>query len=153
MNPGNAWKLRQNVWDEFLHDGKFAYTYTERFNEQTMKAGAQLATAIHQLQINPGTRQAIVGIHQGPREIPHMGGAGRVPCSMYYQFLRRHDELHMIYTMRSCDLLTHFPVDIILALKMQEHVARELGCKLGTFTYFCGSLHAYRKDMKAREIF
>src|SRR3990167_5296856 len=29
-NPGEAYKLRKEVWDEFIHHGSFAYTYNER---------------------------------------------------------------------------------------------------------------------------
>ena len=27
INPGEAWKLRENIWGEFFHNGKFGYTY------------------------------------------------------------------------------------------------------------------------------
>ena len=32
VNPGNAWKLREDVWQEFMHDGRMAYTYNERLH-------------------------------------------------------------------------------------------------------------------------
>lgn len=146
MNPGNAYKERPEVWDEFLHGGKFHYTYSERFVPQ-------LGMIVNELQTRPDTRQAIMAMHQGPREEQAMGGKGRVPCSMYYQFLLREGKLHIIYTMRSCDLLTHFPIDVILARLMQEYVADQIGADMGDTTYFAGSLHAYQKDITARKVF
>ena len=40
VNPGEAYKLRDSVWNEFLNiEGKFDYSYSERFamNEQVQK--------------------------------------------------------------------------------------------------------------------
>lgn len=168
-NPGNAFRTRPEVWEEFLHDGKFAYTYSERFYPQ-------LCRILKELREKPETRQAILNIHSnicpipqyavgeaftrntgkvwGSADMENMGGNGRIPCSMYYQFMIREGALDLIYTMRSCDFLTHFPVDFALAMKMQTHVANELGgMPVGTFTYFAGSFHAYAIDLKKRNIF
>ena len=38
-NPGEAYKIRDDVWDEFIHDGKFAYTYSERISPQIDRIG------------------------------------------------------------------------------------------------------------------
>jgi thymidylate synthase len=65
----------------------------------------------------------------------------------------REGKVDMIYTMRSCDFLTHFAIDVALALMMQNYVANTLERPTGRFTHFIGSLHSYAKDMKAREIF
>jgi thymidylate synthase len=72
---------------------------------------------------------------------------------MYYQILVRVSKVDLVYTMRSCDFLTHFPVDIFLALLLQDWFANKLNLATGIFTYFVGSLHAYQKDMKLRGIF
>lgn len=163
MNPGNAYLRRPGIWDEFLHDGKFHYTYSERI-------GPQLPRVIDELRVRSDTRQAIINIHSnicptgitGPggtalvdqsNDLLNMGGSGRVPCSMYYQLMVREGKVDLIYTMRSCDFLTHFPIDFMLALKMQTHVANLLGRETGLFTYFTGSMHAYAKDIKDRDIF
>lgn len=165
-NPGNAYIHRQNIWDEFLHNGKFAYTYAERMAWQVDRI-YQLLTE------DPDSRQAIINIHSyicpfdpvtkdeesyqsqvfPSADFDHIGGKARIPCSMYYQLLRRKEKLDLIYTMRSCDLLTHFPIDMALALMLQKYYADRLGIEVGTFTHFIGSLHAYRKDMKVRGIF
>lgn len=159
MNPGNSHKVRDQVWSEFLHNGTFSYTYSQRITPQLRKI-------IDELKARPGTRQAVINIHSNFFEsfdpnnpdLPHqdlhrIGGVARIPCSMYYQFLIRNGSLDGIYTMRSCDFLTHAPVDWWLAIKLMDHIAREVGVPLGYFHYFTGSLHAYRREMKARGIF
>jgi len=165
-NPGQAYTHRKNVWDEFLHNGKFAYTYSERL-------APQIKTILEELVQNPESRQAILNIHsnicpsirnlehtglginliEGSADLANRGGGGRIPCSMYYQIMVRKGRVDLIYTMRSCDLLTHFPVDICLAALMQDWFADQLGLEIGMLTYFAGSLHAYNKDLKVRGIF
>jgi len=155
-NPGKAYLHRQQLWKEYLHEGKFAYTYSERL-------APQIKVILHELQKHPETRQAILNIHSNIRPVEgdvwpsddllNIGGAGRVPCSMYYQIMIREKKVDLVYCMRSCDFLQHFPVDISLALLIQDWFADNLKLLTGTFTYFVGSLHAYHKDLKEREIF
>ena len=150
LNPGKAFRNRNEVWKEFLHKGKFAYTYNERFREQ-------LPQIIEELKINPQTRQAIVTMYDRHQDINNIGGKARIPCSMYYQFLRRNREgeefLDAIYTMRSCDLYTHFIYDLWLGMGLQEEIGRNIGIYPGHFTFFVGSLHAYKKDYKDKGVF
>ena len=166
MNPGNAWECRRNVWEQFMHNGKFAYTYSERM-------APQLNAITRELKERPDSRQGIINIHSNIKptmergvvhgnsahvvdlsaDMENKGGSGRIPCSMYYQVMRRAGKTDLIYTMRSCDFLTHFPIDLMLALRLQLYMALRFDEDPGTFTYFMGSLHAYAKDMKDRGIF
>jgi thymidylate synthase len=167
MNPGCSYLSRPDVWNEFLHDGKFAYTYSERMHDQ-------VGMILQELRDNPDTRRGIINIHSyiSPladfriedtgqefnyvdlsADANNRGGGGRIPCSMYYQMMIRNGKVDLIYTMRSCDLLTHFPIDLSLALMLQNWFAHMLHLPMGTFTYFAGSLHSYFKDMKSRGIF
>jgi thymidylate synthase len=86
-----------------------------------------------------------------------MGGKARIPCSMYYQFLRRKrngvEVLDCIYTMRSCDFYTHLIYDVWLAMRLQEFIANAVGIESGNFTHFIGSLHAYRRDYEKKGVF
>lgn len=150
FNPGKAYQKR-DVWAEFLHDGTFAYTYSERFSKplghgSTSYVGSQLQRIVEELRVNPDSRQCIVGMWRPDYDPLNLGGNARVPCTMYYQFLRRIDGLRMIYTMRSSDFHTHFPYDIWLALQMQMEIATRLETPIGPFTFFTGSLHLYAKD-------
>lgn len=139
-NPGEAFKLRK-VWEEFVHDGKFSYTYGERIGNQAQKV-------IDVLKDKPSSRNAIVSMWDPTIDSIKMGGKERVPCTMYYQFLIRNGRLNLIYNIRSNDLMTHWCWDVYLALKLQEYIAKEVGVPMGWFIQQVGSLHAYQKDLK-----
>lgn len=139
VNPGEAYKLR-GEWEEFVHNGQFAYTYNERIRYQLEKT-------IHTLSFDPDSRQAVLTVYEGAKDSDNRGGLKRVPCSMYYQFLIRKGKLDVIYTMRSSDFMTHFPYDIWMAAKLRDHIAEKLNVEVGRLVFFSGSLHAYRKDI------
>jgi thymidylate synthase len=144
VNPGKAYKMR-DVWEEFLHDGKFAYTYNERFK-------TQLNILISELLQKPETRQGILQMYDYKIDMERWGST-RVPCSLMYQVMVREGKLDMIYTMRSCDYLEHFPYDMYLTIRLQGFIADAIGVDRGFFTHNMGSFHAYNKDIKARGIF
>lgn len=146
LNPGEAWRLDHTRWERFIRDGQFAYTYNERFREQ-------LPQVIRELLLRPNTRQAVMTMYDRHQDMNNWGGKDRIPCSMYYQFFIRGGKLNLIYTMRSCDFLTHFAHDVALAILLLRHVAVEINMSMGTLTHFMGSLHAYEKDMRDRGIF
>lgn len=167
LNPGTSWLERKDLWDNFIVNDsesdrqRFHYTYSERF-------ACQAHRVLAELKVRPDSRQAIMTIHSNinsynsgiganivepSQDYRYMGGLGRIPCSMYYQFMIREGHMDLIYTMRSCDFLTHFPIDMMLALRAQKWMADKLELEVGDFTHFMGSLHAYKKDMDARGIF
>lgn len=140
VNPGTSWLIRKDVWEPFLDNRKmFEYTYSERIWYQIPKIKEQLTK-------NPNTRQAILSVWNPVIDIINLGGIKRVPCSVYYQFILRGDMLHVIYNMRSCDLVTHFGIDVYLAYSTMERIANEIGKKPGYLYHNIGSLHAYKKD-------
>lgn len=151
-NPGTAWKYRPEVWEQFLHDGKFSYSYNERFREQ-------LPIILRELKERPNTRQAIMTMFDRHQDLANLGGKARIPCSLSYQFLIRPlfgtsaRGLDCIYTMRSCDIYTHFIYDVLLTMKVQKYVADYLGLDFGRFIHFIGSLHAYKKDYDTKGVF
>jgi thymidylate synthase len=146
INPGKAYLNAPELWEQFLRDGQFAYTYNERFREQ-------LPTVIRELQLRPNTRQAVMTMYDRHQDMNNWGGKDRIPCSLTYQFYIRGGQLHLIYTMRSCDFLTHFIHDVFFAVSLLNYVADELRVPVGNMTHFMGSLHAYKKDMTTRGIF
>lgn len=150
VNPGIAWTVRKETWEQFLVNGKMDYTYNERYR-------TQLERVIEELKTKPGTRQAVMTVYDQHHDLGNWGGKARIPCSMYYQFIRRkvrdREVLHCVYTMRSCDALTHLLYDLYMTMKLQEYVANAVGIDPGTFTYFAGSLHAYKKDIEKQGIF
>lgn len=146
MNPGKAWKRREELWTPFIRDGRFAYTYSERF-------ARQLETVAFELMARPNTRQAVVQMFNCHEDHANMGGKDRVPCSMHYQFLMRNGQLDCVYVMRSCDYMTHFPYDVAFAVWLQGWMANRTGAPQGHLVHFIGSLHAYAKDLEGQGIF
>jgi len=138
LNPGEAYKLRSEVWDEFLHDGRFAYTYAERM-------WGKINLIVQEIKKNPNSRQLYLNIWEGG-DLYYLGGQSRVPCSLGYLFQVRGGKLHMTYFMRSCDYATHFQNDVYLAVKLLGYIAHAVDLEAGNFTHFIGSFHIYRKD-------
>ncbi len=150
-NPGEAWKTIKEVWESFLNDkGEFDYTYSERLADQRNKV-------IDHLYENHDSRQGIMTVYDKHDDLTNLGGKARIPCSMYYHFMRRKigskDRMLLIYTMRSCDFYTHFPIDLWLATAMLDYYASMLKTDPYAIIYFCDSLHAYRKDWEKKRIF
>lgn len=143
INPGKAWELRKEVWTEYLHDGKLAYTYNELIwnNDQVTKI-------INRLKEDPDSRQLWISLWNPNKDPDFLGGLSRVPCSLGYGFQVRDGKLNMHYVMRSCDFVTHFRNDVYLAIKFLEWVAEKTGWPVGDFTHTMFSLHVYNKDIE-----
>jgi len=136
-NPGEAWKLRKEVWEEFLVNGVFEYTYFDRLNRED-----QINYVIEELKNNPDSRQCIIHVH-GSCDLKAMGER-RIPCSMYYQLMIRRGALDIIYNMRSSDFDTHFRNDIWLANALRNYIAGKISVPVGLFHMNIGSLHRYK---------
>lgn len=148
LNPGEAWKIREDVWRPFLVNGKFDYTYSERFS-----MGDGLGNICDAIFNNPGSRQAILSVWDPYNDPQSLNGRKRVPCSIYYQFFLREGRLHVIYNQRSADAFTHLGNDIWLAFNLMVEITKSFreypnffGVKPGYLYHNIGSLHVYRKD-------
>lgn len=169
INPGKAWKLREDVWKEFLLDnGHFDYTYSERINSKVYfnkNLVTKLNAVISLLKGDSDTRKAILNIYGdisdydindyysdvSDRDSNYLDGSRRIPCSMYYDFLVRENakgekQLNICYHQRSSDFVTHFGNDVYLAWKLMEYVAREIKIQPGYLYHTIDSLHSYKKD-------
>ena len=170
QNPGYAWKFRRDLqmdWAEYLeYNGEplrpgvtlelaqqalpqfkddqygFAYTYSQRF-----ATGDQVFKVIRELRRNPESRQLYISLWHLVED-PDRLGKRRVPCSLGWHFMMREGKLHMTYTMRSCDFVTHWDNDVWLALRLQTFVADRGGFPIGHFCHFINSFHVYEKDVK-----
>jgi thymidylate synthase len=140
INPGEAWKIRQDIWEQFLVDGVFNYTYNERLSKYHA-----IGKVISEIRNNPDSRQLVLSIWN-PADITWIGGVKRVPCSIYYQILVRNDQVNIIYNQRSADVVTHFGNDVRLAWMMMEHIAEQVELAPGFLFHNIASLHCYQKD-------
>lgn len=170
VNPGDAWKIRPWVWEEFLglhqyvSEKTFDYTYSERI---------KLFDMLGEIDKHPTSRQYVFNIWDREDRFG-VNWKRRIPCSLSYQVLVRpngelDDEgkpimaVNLIYTMRSCDFLTHFPIDIIQAVNLLKYITQHLNntenfkeydttkrkntYALWKLYYNCASLHLYKKDL------
>ena len=149
-NPGEAWKLREEIWTEFIQpDGTFAYSYGDRL-------AWQVEEIVKTLTSDPSSRQAFMGMWNAPTDIERTGGISRVPCTLGYHFQIRKNKLNITYLQRSADYATHFVNDIYLAGRMHTHIFQLLlqeqglggGLEIGSYTHWIGSLHVFNKDIK-----
>lgn len=144
LNPGRAWKLRREVWDdlrEHVLGGKFAYTYSQRMG------GRHIQKIVDELATHPNSRQLWLPVWWNPMDEDRLGNR-RVPCSLGYWFVQRKGALHETYIMRSCDFYTHYSNDVALATMLLHYIAKVSGFKVGTFTHHVGSFHVYAKDVE-----
>jgi len=142
INPGEAWKLRSGVWNQFLEeDGRFAYTYAERLAHQW-------DLFIREAMNNPDSRQLFLGMWNPNVDPFKLGGVSRVPCTLGYMFQVRRGRLNLTYLMRSCDFITHFQNDVWIAHSIQRWLAEEIGRGVGNFTQWIASLHVFQKDVE-----
>lgn len=111
-----------------------------------------LDDVVNLLGREPFTRQAYL-----PIWFPEDTGAihgGRVPCTLGYLFIRRGDNLHVSYHIRSCDYLRHFRDDVYLACLKVNWILDQLGeipswkgVKPGVFSMKIDSLHIFKEDL------
>lgn len=170
VNPGEAYKLRPEMWEQFLVDGKFDYTYGERFNQVVDYHGQKmpiLKAIAKQLANDPDTRKAVLPVYGSFRsnpftekvscvvDIDRMDGSARIPCSMYFDFLLRDGKLNICYHQRSSDFVQHFGNDVYLAWNLMEFMVQlvneeftdEQDCiNPGYMYHTIDSLHSYKKD-------
>ena len=143
INPGEAWKARAEVWKDYMHNGKLAYTYNE-----LLWNNDQLTKILNRLKEDPDSRQLWISLWNPNKDPDFLGGVSRVPCSLGYGLQVRDGKLNLHYVMRSCDFVTHFRNDVYLAIKFLEWVAEKTGYPVGSFTHTIFSLHVYNKDVE-----
>jgi thymidylate synthase len=143
LNPGKAWRLREDVWRQFLTgleaSRRFDYTYSQRMG------GKHIQRVIEEINEHPESRQLYLPVWSEVDE--RRRGLKRVPCSLGYWFNLRKGRLNLTYMMRSCDFFTHYPNDVALAAMLLRYVADETGYDVGSFTHYIGAFHVFEKDV------
>lgn len=179
INPGETWKRWPYGHSAagHLEDGQqFNHSYAERYwpkfagmTEGGLLTAEQrdgiyqghrgirhpygdLMGVVRHLVKEPLTRQAFL-----PIWFPEDTGdahSGRKPCTLGYHFMMRKGKLHVVYYIRSCDLVRHFRDDIYLTIRLVLWVlekARELDrlwlrVTPGEFYMVISSLHCFVND-------
>lgn len=164
--PSNEWwPYNQKKNEKFKKDEKFSHTYPERLWPKYASEGpnsvmngvryeyGDFGDVLDLLEREPFTRQAFLPIWF-PEDTGSVHGE-RVPCTIGYHFMRRHDWLHMVYYIRSCDYIRHFRDDIYLACRKliwlidnlkQRDPERWSNVTPGYYAMHITSLHCFNKE-------
>lgn len=122
-------------------DTAFSYTYAER-----LAVNRQVWQIIERLKKDKASRQLYISIWRPDIDSGRLGQR-RIPCSLGYHFLYRKAKLHVTYTMRSCELGTHYYNDCWFAYALCQLIAEKCDVETGSFTHFINSLHCYTKNL------
>lgn len=150
MNPGEAWKLRESYWKQFLvpfYPGNAAVSKERVFDyAYPQRIARPLEDAIIALKKDLSTRRAFVPIFDRSQD-DTSDFTRRLPCTLGYWFNYRQGRLNVTYLLRSSDFFEHFNYDIYLADRIKNYVAERVGVKPGNFTHWIGSLHCFAKNV------
>jgi thymidylate synthase len=108
----------------------------------------QVRNVIELLQGRPTSRRAMIQIFNAEDIATDHN---EIPCTATLQFLLRENRLHLVITMRSNDAYLGLPHDVFCFTMLQELVARSLGCELGGYSHFVGSMHLYKDNRSDAE--
>lgn len=111
----------------------------------------QLHYAYETLLHKPDSRQVVLQIWDGVKDLPNMKGEPRnadIPCNIASMLKVRFGKLEWSQVMRSNDLYRGTPHNIIQFSSLQEIMAGWLQLELGSFSLFTDSLHLYEQDIK-----
>jgi thymidylate synthase len=110
----------------------------------------QLKTVIKILTERPSSRRAVIQLFDAADLArPYKS----VPCTCSLQFLLRDGRLNLLTSMRSNDAYLGLPHDVFTFTMLQEIVARTIGCELGEYKHFVGSLHLYDEHRDYADIY
>jgi len=177
LNPGlqwSKWRMGKGADNFRLSDGTFNHNYMERLwpkharqvppteiapenwgtselpHRGILYEYGDLKDLVGLLAREPDTRQAYL-----PLWFPEDTGAAhrdRVPCSLGWHFIVRDNKLHVVYYLRSVDLVNHWKNDLYLAVRLLLWVLDEarainpdwLDTQPGTLTTHITSFHCFR---------
>jgi thymidylate synthase len=108
----------------------------------------QFEAVVKLLEAKPSTRRAVIGLYDSKDLV---GSPKEVPCTCSLQFLKRDSRLDLVVSMRSNDVFRGLPHDVFSFTMIQEILARIVGCELGEYHHFAGSLHLYDDRMEDAE--
>lgn len=179
LNPGETWKR----WpyglaaDKHRTEGEqFSHSYAERYwpkhagrtlggridsdlryvaRQGIRYRYGDLDDVVNLLLNDPLTRQAYLPIWFPEDTGAHHGQ--RVPCTLGYHFMRRGNDFHVYYPIRSCDFVRHFRDDLYLTCRLLIWILQQLrdrdpdgwrGVNPGMFMFWAGSMHCFVNDWR-----
>jgi thymidylate synthase len=111
----------------------------------------QIKQAYETLKNNPESRQVVMQIWDGEKDLPKNEGlpnSDDIPCNLVSILKIRDQKLEWSQIMRGNDLFRGTPYNFIQFTMLQEIMAGWLELELGEYFYFTDSLHLYEKDIQ-----
>lgn len=146
QHPMDGFPIEGSGWDlpaldvyandlcNFSYDLRgFDYNYCERM-------GRQIYHIIEMLKKYPTTRRATAYLW-----LPEKDLETRLhkPCQIVANYLIRAGKLYATHFFRSHDIKDAWPQNVYGLAKLQEKIANEVGCQIGSITTFSASAHYY----------
>ena len=140
--PGNIGELA-SIWKDIQdNEGRVESNYGLYI------FGENWEWVVTELESDPESRRAVISIYSNNHK--HSNDKDH-PCTMSLQFLIRNEHLHLIWNMRSSDLVFGFCNDMFCAgmiLQLMLNELDEMDLRLGDITFNLGSLHIYERHFK-----
>jgi thymidylate synthase len=115
----------------------------------------QIERAYRILALNPNSRQVVLQIWDGQKDMPHLNGDARspdIPCNIVAMPKIRKGKLEWLQVMRSNDLFLGTPHNFVQFTSLQEIMAGWLGIEVGSFVLVSDSLHIYEQNIEKLKI-
>jgi thymidylate synthase len=106
---------------------------------------SQFDRVIALLRADPDTKRAVMVVMQ-PCELADPANPD-VACTLALHLIMRGGALHITAHMRANDAVTGLLCDVFSFTFVQEHAARLLGVRLGSYTHHAGSMHINPPDL------
>lgn len=152
LNPPPSHKIWLKNTDDYLSSPEaFSHSYPERMWGNKGKGirfdNANLDAAVELLKKEPDTRQCYIPMWF-PEDLTAANQGERVPCSFGWHVMKRGDQLHCSYHMRSCDVVRHLHNDLYFANRLVLWLNEEanLGLDMGYLHFSSSSLHCFEND-------
>lgn len=136
-------------WQSFSDDGTriAGSCYGRKIFGETRDVGSQWTRVRRELQRDPASRRAIIGL----LDTSFADDAKDVACMNTIQFLIRDGRLNCVVYMRSNDVIWGLCYDVFVVTMLQERLACELHLPQGWYQQVCGSIHLYHDHMAMAE--
>ena len=117
------------------------YTYGERLLNHPL-AGNQLERLVSKLKEHPETRRAVAVLWHHPADAV----SENPPCIVLIQGEVTGDYYNHTVFIRSNDMYSGWPANAYGQVRLAEHIASQLGLKVGAVTTISSSAHIYEHD-------
>jgi len=151
-----------SFWSKITDDGTTAnsaygariFKPHNRISSNIDSTWTQWRYVIDELKKDPDSRRAVIHI-RSPQD--SLLANLDVPCTLSLQFFLRNDNVYMVTSMRSSDVILGIAYDIpaftlfqeLLSLQLTKELGRKIG--VGDYIHLSASLHVYERHFKMVE--